>query len=322
MGPTAIAGAAAKRRRRAKLALALLTAGAWGWAACHNQRASAPVRVVEPAVFEYTGAFVAPNLTESSGVAVSRQHQGVLWTHNDSKDGPYLYATNLAGEDLGGYHIAGADAVDWEDLALGPCPWSDGRCLYIADTGDNLMRRRDAAIYILTEPAVPPTPGRRPMEEVGATRLALRWENGPRDVEAMAVRPRGEILLITKGRSGYVGVYRVPREAAQGDSAVARLTDTLDILPQRNLGRLATGAALSPNGERLVVRTYTELYFYRFEADAIVPDGRPCWLGTREPQGEAVDFLDEETLVITSEAKFGLQGTLARVRCPPRDEVR
>src|SRR5207237_2233098 len=34
--------------------------------------------------------FQSPRLVESSGVAVSRAHPGVLWTHNDSGDAPYL----------------------------------------------------------------------------------------------------------------------------------------------------------------------------------------------------------------------------------------
>jgi hypothetical protein len=298
-----------------RLALVLLATGAWA-VACSNQRARAPGGAVRPAVFEYTGAFVAPNLTESSGVVVSRRHAGVLWTHNDSEDGAYLYASTLAGEDLGGYHIANAWAVDWEDIALGPCPESDESCLYIADTGDNNVRRSDAGIYILKEPDALPVPGRWPFEEISARRLALRYEDGPCDVEAMAVTPEGQILLITKGRSGPIRLFRIDRLAAQADSAVPRPTDTLNIVPQRNLGRLPTGAAMSPDGERLVVRTYTELYFYRLEGEDIAPESKPCWLGTQEPQGEAVDFLDNHTLVVTSEAKFGLQGTIGRVRCP------
>src|SRR2546425_6370951 len=37
--------------------------------------------------------FHSPRLVESSGVAVSRAYPGVLWTHNDSGDRPYLYTT-------------------------------------------------------------------------------------------------------------------------------------------------------------------------------------------------------------------------------------
>ena len=37
-----------------------------------------------------------PRITESSGLAASRQHPGIYWTHNDSDDGPYLYAVDSA----------------------------------------------------------------------------------------------------------------------------------------------------------------------------------------------------------------------------------
>ena len=37
----------------------------------------------------------SPRLIESSGVAVSRAYPDVLWSHNDSGDGPYVYATDL-----------------------------------------------------------------------------------------------------------------------------------------------------------------------------------------------------------------------------------
>src|SRR5689334_19987313 len=35
-----------------------------------------------------------PRITESSGLAASRIHPGVYWTHNDSDDGAYLYAVD------------------------------------------------------------------------------------------------------------------------------------------------------------------------------------------------------------------------------------
>src|SRR6266566_1484018 len=69
-----------------------------------------------------TGTLHSPRVKESSGIAASRAHPGVLWTHNDSGDDAYVYATDLAGADRGVVRIRGARAVDWEDIALGPCP--------------------------------------------------------------------------------------------------------------------------------------------------------------------------------------------------------
>ncbi|MEU3283313.1 WD40 repeat domain-containing protein, partial [Streptomyces antibioticus] len=35
-----------------------------------------------------------PRITESSGLAASRQHPGIYWTHNDQDTGAYLYAVD------------------------------------------------------------------------------------------------------------------------------------------------------------------------------------------------------------------------------------
>src|SRR5690242_16795554 len=35
-----------------------------------------------------------PKITESSGLAASHLHPGIYWTHNDSDDGPYIYAVD------------------------------------------------------------------------------------------------------------------------------------------------------------------------------------------------------------------------------------
>jgi len=268
-------------------------------------------RNAAPLSFEALAVFATRRLRESSGVAVSRTHPGILWTHNDSGDGPYVYATNLAGEDLGRFTVRGARATDWEDIALGPCPSAAGSCLYIADTGDNGERRKAVALYVVPEPD-PARPG--PTE--AAHRLAVTYRGGPVDVEGLAVTPGGTVLLTSKGRSGPVVLFRIPADSVAGDSVSLGPGTTLPITPERRLGRLVTGAAVSPDGWTLALRTYTEVYFLGIGADADSVDLRTsCWLGLREPQGEAVDFLDDSTLVLTSEAALGRVGGISRLRC-------
>jgi hypothetical protein len=60
---------------------------------------AAPAQQRTPSVAELTGTLRSPLVTESSGVAASRRHPGILWTHNDAGDDAVLYATNLGGED-------------------------------------------------------------------------------------------------------------------------------------------------------------------------------------------------------------------------------
>ena len=271
-----------------------------------------------PPAMRMTGVLQRPGLREISGVAVSRAHRGVLWTHNDSGDGPFIYATDTTGKYLGAWRVRGANATDWEDIALGPCPAGTETCLYIADTGDNGEVRSSVDVYAVAEPA----PGVGPADSIRttapATALHLTYPGGPADVEAMYVTRDGTLYLVTKGRSRGVRLLRVRRDAwAAAGSVAAELVQQLPIQPDRLIGRLVTGAAVSPDGSPVVVRTYTELYIFTPAANgALGPSPVVCALGPIEPQGEGVGFLDSTTLVLTSEAPRGVTGTIHITRCP------
>jgi hypothetical protein len=277
-----------------------------------------------PALFLLQATFHSPRLVESSGVAVSREYPGVLWTHNDSGDGPYLYATDLKGTDRGFLLIAGADAFDWEDMALGVCPpqFRAPACLYMADTGDNLEVRPFVTLYALPEPAPPQGPGDTLRTTGAAAVLRVSYPDGPHDVEAIFVSPRDTAAyLVSKGRGGSVKVYRVASKSWGGgatDPVVATLIQTLDIRPNAEAGRLITGAAIRWDGRAVAVRTYGEIYlFYQGVAGRLVPASqRPCDVAGREIGGEAIAFLDDSTFVMTSEAGRRRPGTIDTVVCP------
>lgn len=91
-------------------------------------------------------------LKEISGLAVSRTHEDVIWMHNDSGDGPFLYAVKKSGKVLGKFEVTGGTSEDWEDISAGPCPDGSGECLFIGDTGDKNGYRHELSILILREP--------------------------------------------------------------------------------------------------------------------------------------------------------------------------
>jgi hypothetical protein len=77
-----------------------------------------------------------PAIDEISGLAASRRHADILWTHNDSGNTAEIHAVHTArGRVASRAHQVGARNIDWEDIAL----YEDaGRhWLIIADTGDN-----------------------------------------------------------------------------------------------------------------------------------------------------------------------------------------
>ncbi|HXO84263.1 MAG TPA: hypothetical protein VN803_01935 [Gemmatimonadales bacterium] len=278
----------------------------------------------------------SPRLIESSGVAVSRAYPDVLWSHNDSGDGPYLYATDLQGADRGRLLVAGAGAIDWEDMTLGPCPVSfvlqprptrqiAKSCVYLADTGDNLEIRPFVTVYAIPEPEPPTGPG----DTLGTTRaaavLTLLYPDGPHDVEGVYVSPRDTALyLVSKGyqRGAAIRVYRVGRQAwSPQDStrqvAEATLVQTLDIKPNREAGRVVTGAAVRPDGRLVVLRTYGDIYlFYPGVGGRLAPArDHSCGIAGIDTGGEAIDFLSDSTFVLTSEASRGRRGTINVVKC-------
>jgi hypothetical protein len=278
--------------------------------------------------------FESPRVVESSGVAVSRAYPGVLWTHNDSGDGPYLYATDLKGSDHGALLVPGAVALDWEDIALGPCPVVFSlqtrptrriaeTCIYLADTGDNLEFRPFVTVYAIPEPAPPD----RASDTLGTTRapavLQLRYPDGAHDVEAIYVSPRDTaVYLASKGRGGTIRLYRVDRGAwrvTDTTSAVtiATLVQTLDIRPSAEAGRLITAGAVRPDGRVVALRTYGEIYlFYPGVGGRLLPAReRPCNIAGIEIGGEAIDFLNDSTFVMTSEASRSRPGTIDTVKC-------
>ena len=122
------------------------------------------------------------------------------------------------------------------------------------------------------------------------------------------------ILVISKGRSGPVTLYRISRDDARGSEVTVEPSDELGIAPA-NMPSTITAASISPDGTLLVVRSYVEIIFYRWAGGHAERMNPSCWLGLREPQGEAVDFLDASTLVLTSEAQFGRPALISTVRC-------
>lgn len=256
---------------------------------------------------------------------MSRRFDGVLWTHNDSGGEPLVYAIDKTGKLLASFHVAGAQLEDWEDIAIMDCPDPERRnvdCLYIADTGDNTARRAFVTVYVVPEPDPTAVGNARVARTEPTSWIRIVYPDGARDVEAMTVSSEGEIFFFTKGRSGPIQAYVVSQNAVldhvwkSSAPATAQYVGALSFGPMRFLGRLVTGAAHAPNGTDIVLRTYTELHFYQRNASGqLEMSAEPCFFGAIEPQGEAVDFLDETRVVLTSETLRGRPGTIHEVEC-------
>lgn len=275
--------------------------------------AQEPWRIAPALESRRTGTLRDRDLRESSGVAASHRDPGVLWSINDSGNPATLFATDTLGRPLAAIAVTGAENVDWEAIATGPCGPA-ATCLYIADTGDNRERRETVRVYRVAEPAVGPG---APKATARAAGLRLRYPGGARDVEAMFVDRAGAVHLVSKGWDGVVHHYRVPASAWRTSMATAERMDRLPIRVGRRAGRLVTDAAIAPDGERVAVRTYGEVYLFRLSPDGQLRAGPrvACELGALDLLGEGIDWLDGDRLVLTSEAALGAAGTVSVARC-------
>jgi hypothetical protein len=311
--PLSLGGALTKGLLGPLLLLLLVAALVLAGVLAPNADAQAGWRASPPLEAYRTGNFRHPRLLESSGVIASRRYPGVFWTLNDSGNPAEIFATDSTGRDLGVYTVTGAANYDWEAITRGPC--GTGECLYIADTGDNDEIRRSARLYRVPEPAV--RAGGRGVT-ARAEVLEVRYPDGPHDVEAAAVAPDGAVLLVSKGWSRGVRVFRVPAAGWTGKLVTAEALGRLPLAPGRGVRGLVTDAALSPDGTEIAVRTYVEIFFFRLTpGDGLLPLGVACDVTGLELQGEGLTWLPDNAFLLTSEGGFGRPGTLTLVHCSP-----
>jgi hypothetical protein len=265
-----------------------------------------------------TGLPLPEALAESSGVAVSLNHPGLFWSHEDA--GSTLFAIDGDGSVVFRARIE-PGLRDWEDISVSMCG-EGGSCLYLADLGDNYEERADGRISIrrLPEPdprsaALQPEPGGE-LPILTTEVFPVRLPDGPRDIEAMMVLPGERIYLVTKGRNHPVTVYRYP-PPLRSDTVTLEVVQELTEGPRIFLRQVSGGSA-SPLGSVLAVRTYQSLQFYRFDGDtlAAIEDGLVNLRTLREAQGEGIGIGLDGLVALTSEGgPAGGPASMSLMRC-------
>ncbi len=231
-----------------------------------------------------------PRITESSGLALSRAYDGIVYTINDSGNDPLIFAIELkTGRTVGVTRVEGGTLSDTEALAID----REGT-LWVADTGDNLERRKDAALYALPEQG----PGNH---TVVALRYPISYDSDSRNVEALLVNPiTGAKLLVSKAPlSGTI--YKLPTTLSTDRANVA--------VAQKGTGpSTVTDATYTADGKYAVMRTYVSMYLFDATTGTLLN-------GVRTPdqkQGETI-AAEPSSLLVGSE---GSESELIRVPIP------
>ncbi|RMI34761.1 hypothetical protein EBO15_40305 [Actinomadura harenae] len=223
---------------------------------------------------------------ESSGLAASAAHPGVVYTHNDSGGTAQIFAVGPDGGVRAVLTLAGAKNRDWEAIAMGRD--DQGRpAIFVADIGDNLGGAWPyVTVYRITEPEVLRS------QTVEATAFRFTYSDGPRNAETLMIDPRTNRLYIaSKLFSG--ALYQAP--AKPSTSGFNKLSKIGGAPP------LATDGAFAPDGRSFVIRTYFGARIYPMRPDGTPGDSHSIPLPQQE-QGESVTFTpDGSSLLVGSE---------------------
>src|SRR3989440_7283464 len=163
--------------------------------------------------------------------------------------------------------------------------------LWVADTGDNLTNptRKSVALWKF------PTDGKSVL-------YRFTYPDGPRAAPALLIGADGNPLLVTASARGPAGLY-LPAQPMDPTGKAVPLKHVGDFTPQatgtdNTLGKIGqtrvSGAATSPDGKKVVLRTYSDAYEWTVSNGDVVsavttgPPRIPPLPG--EPLGEAVTY--------------------------------
>jgi hypothetical protein len=218
-----------------------------------------------------------PRIGESSGLAASRRHPGIVYTFNDSGGRAQVYALGPDCRTRATLTFAGANNRDWEAMALGP----DG--IYVGDIGDNL----DGAwpyvtVYRIPEPSVLRS------QTLRATAYRIKYADGPRNAETMMIDPRSGRLYIASKAFGD-SLYEGPKKLRTSGFNVMHKVGGAPFY--------ATDGAFSPDGRTFVIRGYWDAEIYKAPGKKLTDVSIP-----NQKQGEGITFTaDGRSLLVSSE---------------------
>ena len=235
------------------------------------------------------GRIQHPLLTESSGVVVSRTNPAVFWTHNDGGGKrQVLYAMTRTGAPIAEYRVTGALLEDWEDIA------TDGQGhLFLADTGNNDVKRQSVAVYQVDEPDTA-------VAKKGLARVTHSWRllypKAPFDCEAMIVWNGNGYLISKVFDDERADIYRF----SLTNAAPAQ---TLEIVGEIKIESPVTGADLSADGKLLAVVAKNGAYVFRVDGEPWrASKGKPAQTKFKHEHVEACTFVPEG-LLVTAESR-------------------
>ncbi|GGH13826.1 hypothetical protein [Mucilaginibacter phyllosphaerae] len=247
-------------------------------------------------------------MDETSGLAASAISPDIYYAHNDSGDTSRFFAITADGKlkstiYFGGDHIR--PVRDCEDIAVGPGPVKGKSYVYIGDIGDNGSSRSFIVVYRAQENKKWATDS---LMHILPVQLNVKYPDGPKDAEAMAIDPIQKLLYIITKRRDSVGVYTTPLNYKANDTVTLTFRARLFFKGLKPF-KWITAADISHDGQQILVKSYEKVYYWKRQAN------EPVWQTLQrspreltykqEKQGEAIAFTpDGKGYYTTSEGIY------------------
>jgi hypothetical protein len=212
-------------------------------------------------------------LPEASGIAVSRIDERRLWFINDSGNRAELVSYDLHSRSYTRVKINDTENRDWEDLAA--FEYEGASWLAIGDVGDNEAKRKNVRIYFLPEPPAGVT------RADAYVQLRVRYPDGPRDVESLAIDAQARAIYLLSKRDLFPRLYRIDLPVlAQGETyaVTAEFLGEVRSIPKPDSEEIAsyrygknrarpTAMSLLPDRSGIAVMTYRGAYLASLKGD-------------------------------------------------------
>ena len=225
---------------------------------------------------------------ETSGIADSKLNPGFLWAQEDSDTPTQLYLINHNGNLAKKIYIKNVVNRDWEDMSL------VGDEIYIGEIGDNNLVYPVYSFYKFSEPLIS-------VDTVyDASNIQFVYPDGSHDAEAFLVDPATKDIYIITKRDQPSKIYKLAYPYKTTGINSATFVGNLDYTG-------VVGAAISPNGKEILVKTYTTLFYYSRKNNEDISETLKKEYSKigyiMEPQGEAVAFANNNSGFFTLSEK-------------------
>jgi hypothetical protein len=223
-------------------------------------------------------------VNEVSGIADSKANPGALWVEQDGGNPSELILLSHNAQLQKKIVIKGILNRDWEDMTLATGPDVSKNYIYIGEIGDNATVYNSYAIIRFPEPS-------SAVDSVlQSDIISFKYPDGAHDAEAFLVEPGSlDIYIITKRETKSL-IYKLtyPYSVTTLNSTVA-----VGQLPYN----LVVSAAIQPDGKGVVVKDYSNIYYYPRESgetiQVVLAKNFQRLNYVAEQQGEAICFSND-----------------------------